>query len=482
MQCGGPIGLKLTGVLARLVMRYFDKKYLAKLASLNITPLMYKRYVDDLNMAVTVFPPGVRFIAGKMLLLPEEVEQDEEEEDDRRVARELRKVANTILPRSVVMEEDFPTNHLQEKLPILDMEMWWENDTLLHQHYTKPMASRSVIMAKSAFPTSTKRNILVEEGMRRLRNCSPSLPWCTKAHFLNNLCISMMEAGHSETFRITIITRVIGKYNANLKNHNAGEKLMYRTAAEREAHFRKVGRSTKSNWFTKTDHTSTVTFPTTPGDRLVGLMKNCLEKCLPPSKTSTKVVGGGGIITKAELVRTNPFPRSFCGRSACPLKWMKKGCQEKCYREMQGYSGHCTRCRQEQLNKGTPLTEVVDQVYYGESSRSLKTRAEQHFSDYQSHQHGSKRKPVSSWMWDHAVQCHDGVISQEIRQDFTFRLQGVFRDCLSRQLDEAVRLRMAESHGSVVGDRAEGAGGGVVVINRKDEHYQPKVVQYNFFN
>ena len=84
-------------------------------------------------------------------------------------------------------------------------------------------------------------------------------------------------------------------------------------------------------------------------------------------------------------------------------------------------------------------------------------------------------------MWDHAVQCHDGVISQEIRQDFTFRLQGVFRDCLSRQLDEAVRLRMAESHGSVVGDRAEGAGGGVVVINRKDEHYQPKVVQYNFF-
>ena len=39
-ECGGPIGLKATTVLARLVMMFFDKDYLAKLSNLNILPNM----------------------------------------------------------------------------------------------------------------------------------------------------------------------------------------------------------------------------------------------------------------------------------------------------------------------------------------------------------------------------------------------------------------------------------------------------------
>ena len=443
--------------------------------------MLYKRYVDDLNLAMEIFQPGMKFVDNKMVMMPDAVQGDMMEEEDRRVAKEMRKVANTIMPRSVVMEEDVPSNHPNRKLPILDMEMWWQDNTLMYQHYTKPMASRAVIMARSAFPTSTKRNILVEEGMRRLRNCSPSLPWSMKAEFLNNLCISMLEAGHSESFRVTVITRVIGKYEANLKNHLSGQKQMYRTRKERETQFKATGRSTKSNWFTKTDHTSTVTFPTTPGDGLVGLVKDCLEKCVAPTRTNTKVMGGGGISTKSVLVRVNPFPRPDCGRTTCPLKWMDGGCQERCYREMEGYSAHCNRCRDDQMRQGVPLERVNDYVYYGESSRSLKTRADGHYGDYQTHQHGTKKKPVSSWMWDHAVEHHDGMISQNIRQDYTFRLQGTFRDCLSRQLDEAVRIDMAERYGRVLGDRSEGVGGTSVVLNRKEEHYNPKVVHYNFY-
>ena len=85
-------------------------------------------------------------------------------------------------------------------------------------------------------------------------------------------------------------------------------------------------------------------------------------------------------------------------------------------------------------------------------------------------------------MWDHVVSVHDGAMTDNVMEDFQFRVQGHFRDCLSGQLDEAVRLRMAEGAGRVVGDMAEGASGSVIVLNRKDEHYQPKTVQYNFFN
>ena len=84
-------------------------------------------------------------------------------------------------------------------------------------------------------------------------------------------------------------------------------------------------------------------------------------------------------------------------------------------------------------------------------------------------------------MWNHAVEHHDGMISQNIRQDYTFRLQGTFRDCLSRQLDVAVRIDMAERYGRVLGDRSEGVGGTSVVLNRKEEHYNPKVVHYNLY-
>ena len=55
------------------------------------------------------------------------------------------------------------------------------------------------------------------------------------------------------------------------------------------------------------------------------------------------------------------------------------------------------------------------------------------------------------------------------------------RDPLSRQLDEAVRIGMVEGHRKVLGDRSEGVGGSTFVLNRKDEHYEPKVVHYNFY-
>ena len=148
-------------------MHFFDKKYLARLRVLKIIPILYKQYMDDLNMALKV-----------------KKARTDGENLDMKTARELRIVANSVMPRSVVMEKDFPSNHESGRLPILDMVMWMENNTISHQHYAKPMASRAVVMAKSAFPASTKKNILLKEGSRRLRNCSPKLPWEEKVKHL----------------------------------------------------------------------------------------------------------------------------------------------------------------------------------------------------------------------------------------------------------------------------------------------------------
>ena len=88
-------------------------------------------------------------------------------------------------------------------------------------------------------------------------------------------------------------------------------------------------------------------------------------------------------------------------------------------------------------------------------------------------------KDKSSWMWDHTLEVHQGVISQDMANDYTFKVVGSFGDPLSRQLDESVRIGMVMNMGGVLGDTG---GGRSVLLNRKDEHYQPRMVLPTFSN
>ena len=56
---------------------------------------------------------------------------------------------------------------------------------------------------------------------------------------------------------------------------------------------------------------------------------------------------------------------------------------------------------------------------------------------------------------------------------------GSFKDCLSRQTDEAVRLEMVEQYRKVLGDRGDGVGGSIVETgDGRGEFFQPKIVQH----
>ena len=146
-----PIGLKLSGVLARIVMLKFDRMYLEKLSNLNINIVLYQRYIDDLNMALSCLPPGLRLRNNKLALVPELVECDKSVSGDVRTARLIREIANSVMPSVIIMEEDTPSAHTNGRLPILDMEFWVEDNSILHQFYKKPMATRKVTMARSFY-------------------------------------------------------------------------------------------------------------------------------------------------------------------------------------------------------------------------------------------------------------------------------------------------------------------------------------------
>ena len=62
----GPIGLELTGNVAQVFMIWWDKSLMPRLGELQVQTRLYKRYVDDGNMALGELHPGTRDVNGTL--------------------------------------------------------------------------------------------------------------------------------------------------------------------------------------------------------------------------------------------------------------------------------------------------------------------------------------------------------------------------------------------------------------------------------
>ena len=358
------------------------------------------------------------------------------------------------------------------------------------------MASRSVIMARSAFTDREKKNILIEEGNRRLRNCHPDLPWPRKAAFLTDMNLAMRQAGHTEKFRAMVTTRVVARYSMAMKNHRNKSKRMYRRKEERELYRKEQGgKATASDWMRKSGATTVINISATKGSKLALAIEQALASCPAPTGTRTKVQERPGRSVRETLVRGNPFPRPSCGRKSCPWVGRKEECKGRCYREGVGYLASCNICTNEQRAAGVEEDKVVHSVYVGESHRSLPFRLSRHFNEYRAMLRKGRRgrggrggrgggrggqggggggRASSSWMWDHVSEVHDGQGNEEIHQDFNFFLTASFQKPLERQVDEMRRLDLVEKKGKAtitVGGRKKDIKVQKESLNRKEERF-----------
>ena len=146
---GGPIGLEITGIIADVVMIWFDQLFLKKAEEAGYSVLLYKRYVDDINLVVSSMFPFVRGEAS-------EVEAEME------TAAAMKRIADDIIPGMIVLEVDTPALHHNNRLPILDIEVWVSGDSsVLHAFYKKSMSSEMVVTARF----TSQSNALVCEGL-----------------------------------------------------------------------------------------------------------------------------------------------------------------------------------------------------------------------------------------------------------------------------------------------------------------------------
>ena len=414
---GGPIGLQVTGAIARIVMLWWDERFLeiANVAGIGIE--MYERFIDDSNLVSEVVEAGWRFSkeTGRLTFKEDQVPHDKTMKDDKRTALVVKDVANSVHPM-IQMEEDFPSNHDGGKIPILDLECWMEEDDQIRfQHYEKPMASKLVLAASSALPAKQKRNIHINECVRRLRNCDPDMSWGERKGFLQEYVIRMFHAGYSESFRQDIVKQSIARYEGMLKADSDGHHPLYRPRNWQEQLRRGQKSKKKKSWFAKGGYDSVIMVSPTPGSELANRLQQVLNK--NPGPVKIKVQEQGGVKIKTKLQKSNPNKTRGCDCNDCLACKHGRGSGGECRRNNVGYVLVCDECGGDEV------------TYVGETGQNVYTRGLSHMANY-------RRKHPDSPLWKHAQMGHGGAEALS----FSMKVVKTFKDPLTRQINEAVRI------------------------------------------
>ena len=214
-QAGAGIGNQASEKLGKLLLKRFDRKFLAKICKLKIELDLYKRYMDDVSTALASLDPGVRYQGGKMIRMQELVAQDEMVGADKRTLDELVKIADSIY-ECLNFTADCPSSQEGEekKVPVLDLKLYvGEQGTIIHEFYEKPVACKLVIPATSAHCKQMKLAVMVEEGIRRLRNHSRGLDWQVSVKCMIKWARKLRRSGYPETFHQQVVgSREVEKY------------------------------------------------------------------------------------------------------------------------------------------------------------------------------------------------------------------------------------------------------------------------------
>ena len=140
---------------------------------------------------------------------------------------------------------------------------------------------------------------------------------------------------------------------------------------------------------------------------------------------------------------------------------------------------------------------MEDAVYLGESSNTLPTRSEAHFTDYRQdmrRQPGGEerrrgrggeeeesRRGVSSWMADHTRDTHNSVVSDDPLKDYEFITVSTHSKPLQRQVDEYLRMERVERSKRMKVGKEEWRVK-LPLLNRKHEYWAPRNLTYTFDN
>ena len=127
---GGPIGLRLTSIVARIVMDRWSMTFQVKLDKAGWKIWSRMKYVDDINMVLRMRDQCLEWVDGVLVKMPEPVIANESREaHTMRLVKELAESVYSWLK----FTSDLPEDHKSSKVPMLDLQVWV-------QHHPAPAA------------------------------------------------------------------------------------------------------------------------------------------------------------------------------------------------------------------------------------------------------------------------------------------------------------------------------------------------------
>ena len=361
---GGAIGLDLTGVIADIYMCYWDGKLIDLINDRKWKLIVYKRYKDDINFIVS-----------------RGAESDQEKsvyENEGETVGEIKKMAESIDP-AIRVTTDARCEHEDKKLPLLDIKVWIGKNAegktkILHEHYMKDVASRSVIWERSAHSEKTKFNVMVNEVMRIMKNCSVDLDWQVIAEHVTHLMRRMQFSGYDHKFRYRVVTRALQKYDIRKRRYDEIGTMFYPPKPKKNT-------KERQEWYKGGGRFETVMFvSTTPG----AILKKKIEKVARSNQVKVKVVEKASLTMKGALQRSYPFPVEKCERPDCVI--CRIGMNVDCRTRGCVYKIECNECNRK---------------YGGQTGRSIYERIKEHEND-----NGKRMEKCP--LWKHSLEYHEG--------------------------------------------------------------------------
>ena len=395
---GGAIGLELTGEIAGVFLTWWDRCMRERIEKDGMKLIMYKRYVDDINLVVEV----------------------KEEEEEKEVWQSIRDEGNKI-HESIQLEEDYPSNYPDKKVPILDIKVWVnEEGKVVHEYYRKQVSSKAVIDSRSAMPVKDKRTVLSQDLLRVLLRCSPELTWEEKKKHIDEYVLRMQYSGYSEEFRKDIVRSAISAYEKIKGKVERGERPLYRSKKWKQKERRKEKRNKKDDWYNKGDkngYKSVIFVQPTRNS----VLKKKFEEVIEKSKCKVKVVEKAGSSIRQKLQKSYPFK--------------KDKCDDECFVCLSEGDGNC---RKENVNYEVECTrEGCRYVYYGETSRTGYSRGLEHLR-------GIKKKDKDSVFVEHVIERHSSDFEYDKCSGFKMNICETHKSAFERLVTEAVKIDLSE--------------------------------------
>ena len=431
---GGAIGNSLTERLGRLLMKRFFKRFKVKMKKLQIETMLAKNYVDDVTDVLVALDPGVRFDkdANKMVKVEELVEADQLVPEDARTMEELRKISNTVF-ECLQFTTDCPSSHQAAMVPVLDLQMFVEDGIVKYHFYEKPCASKLVIPESSAHSKKMKMSVLVEEGVRRMRNCSRRLgdsDWRVRTKILEGWSMKLRRSGYPATTRHQVVKAAVERWEGMCKVEDEGGRPVHR-AREWQKAARRLDKEMKVvRWHQGREGqvSAPLIIDPTSGE-MTKKMKEACTKFEEETGIRVAVRERAGRKVKSDC-KAEPLRALHCGRADCFC--CSTGNPGGCERNSVGYRMSCDTC----------LLAGVLALYDGETGRNAYARGGEHQGDLR---HEREESPL----WKHCQLVHGGEA-----QPFSMKVLRSFQSCLERQVNEAVRISNTEAE-HILNSRSE---------------------------